>query len=310
MNDLNEIFSRATQGDLDTEIAAAGELLQKVAAEQGVDLTELSDEDVAELMTDLMPQVQAEKVASAAVPATESIPAETVTYADVAVELSKVAAAKGVELASLSREDYHAAFDAVATDMASPEYGTQKQAEEEAESKLAEADAIGRYMARSFMDEQEKIAASWQGVKDVLKGGIAKAKNLAAKTPGTVGRTLRGGEMREKARAAKSVSGIERLTDRAKAYGLARAAEAAKSKSLGKKVLIGAGGAGVAGGTAAIALGAKRHHDKQAGIEAEALELARDYLLENGIDPDTGDKVASDAAAERAAEILAEAGWL
>ncbi len=340
MNDLNEIFSRATQSDLDTEIAAAGELLQKVAYEQGVDLSSLSDDDVAELMMDLMPQVQGEKTAG-------YYTDETVTYADVAVELSKVAADNGVELTDLSREDYHAAFDAIAAEMASPDYVYVKQAEEEANSKLAEADAIGRYMARSYMDELEKISTLGR------EGPLTKAEEKMS--PGRLNRS-RVESAVGKRQPKPEVSGMARISrianegapstatrkqevqafaktrearDKVKKYLVDKigrpAGEAAHTlgRAMGATTrtgarrlggaTMGAGGLAAAGATAyglRKLLANNSDKEQRAGIEDEALELARDYLYENGIDPDTGDKVASDDAAELAAEILRANGWI
>ena len=51
MDDLTEIYADQEQGtDLDVELATAGQVLQKLAEEQGVDLDKLSDEDVADLL--------------------------------------------------------------------------------------------------------------------------------------------------------------------------------------------------------------------------------------------------------------------
>lgn len=319
MDNLNEIFSRATQSDLDTELAAAGELLQKVAEAEGIDLSQLSDDDVAELMVDLMPSKIAEEPEKGE-DKKASIP-EGLTFADVAVELSKAAAAEGVDLTQLSREDYHAAFDAVATRMASPEFASEKQAAEEAQAKLAEADALGRVMARAFMDEQAKIAEAGDGktVKE-MAAQTGKTKQLfghpetAKEKVEGVGRKIKekaqelGGKAMAKGRGVdEAVQGVgAKLLAKARLGGKGISANAARAAGYGT----GAAGLAAAGG---LAYGAKKLMEGDKGkrkrsLDEAALEMARNTLLENGIDPDSGEKIAEIEA--KAAEILKEAGWI
>jgi hypothetical protein len=334
MDDLNEIFERATDADLDTELAAAGELLQKIAQQEGVDLSELSDEDVAELMVDLLPKTAADEGEHKSAREEyeyrkrETKMASEITFADVAVELSKVAANEGIDLDGLSRGQYHELFDIVAESMQDPDYMENKLAQDEANAKLAEADALGRYMARAFMDEQEKIALTEEEkayhkmrMKMQMEG---KDKDIAAMDPSRhTARDARRAQAAERlervkqhanpinrARGAFSAAGEELKYQRNLAGkgvgGAAKALVETAKKHKGVAATLGAGGLLAAGGAA---YGAKKLMDKQS-FDEQALELARDYLLENGIDPDTGNKLASDYVAERAAEILAEAGWL
>jgi hypothetical protein len=331
MDNLNEIFSRATQSDLDTELAAAGELLQKVAEDQGIDLTQLSDDDVAELMVDLMPSKLAaeepekgetkehEKKETKAEEKKEdkgedkkaSIP-EGLTFADVAVELSKAAAAEGVDLSQLSREDYHAAFDAIATRMASPEFAVEKQAAEEAQAKIAEADALGRVMARAFMDEQAKVAASPlralpEGARQAIGKAVGAVKRQgAAAVEGAKGLPKQISEGAAGAKKKLEMGIAKRLEGPAKErLERSKSMVSTGAKAVGATAL---GGAGFAAGRASKDDGGKRKKSA-AEIEAAALELARNFLAENGIDPDTG-KQASDPDVEaRALEILKEAGY-
>lgn len=334
MDDMNEIFSSATQGDLDVELAAAGEMLQKIAEEQGVDLNELSDDDVAELMVDLMPKAASDGGYVAEAGQGSSIPGE-LTFADVAVELSKRASDEQIDLSSLSREDYHAAFNAVASSMTSPDYAYEKQAEAEATSKLAEADALGRFMARAFVDEQDKIAREIAvGTKpgladriDAISAPMDRPKTLADRSG--KGKTLAG--LRPESSREK-VEGVGRKLKNFSAEHAGRADEAVQrggaklisslpeglKKRLGsitagraRAAGYGAGAAGVAA-AGGLAYGAKKLYDrsKESSVEAEALELASNFLLENGIDPSTGEKVASSEAIERANEILRNAGWI
>ena len=222
MDDMNEIFSRATDADLDVELAAAGELLQKIAEQEGIDLSQLSDEDVAELMADLLPKTAADegehesaREESSENPKKkkkeEAKMASDVTFADVAVELNKVAANEGIDLDSLDRAQYHELFDIVAESMQDPEYMENKLAEDEANAKLAEADALGRYMARAFMDEQEKIAES-AAQKRKRMGYVEPATSATTKGAPLAGDRLenakRKAEALRKQRAAAPDSGL------------------------------------------------------------------------------------------------------
>lgn len=333
MDDMNEIFSRATDADLDVEMAAAGELLQKIAEQEGIDLSQLSDEDVAELMVDLLPKTAADEGEHESAreessedrkekkKKEEAKMASQITFADVAVELNKVAASEGIDLDALDRSEYHELFDIVAESMQDPEYMENKVAQDEATAKLAEADALGRYMARAFMDEQEKIAVSAglkakvyaEKARRFVMGIPGKARELEGRASTAVGRALRGGEGSEMSQARRrlGVTGSGPLTEAAdKMLPNELANQARTSKNIGRAA-IGAGAATLAagGGYAASRMGSDGK--KKKAFDEEALEMARGYLLENGIDPDTGDKLASDDdVAERAAEILAEAGWL
>jgi hypothetical protein len=322
MDDLNEIFERATDADLDTELAAAGELLQKIAQQEGVDLSELSDEDVAELMVDLLPKTAADEGEHKSAREEyeyrkrETKMASEITFADVAVELSKVAANEGIDLDGLSRGQYHELFDIVAESMQDPDYMENKLAQDEANAKLAEADALGRYMARAFMDEQQKIARAPKEVLDRIAAGeeLRTKRGVPPVPDKPMGAHAR--ELTAKAKQ-KLLAGVERVGGE-----VGNVVNRVSNRPLvhgGKKYLNprNVGAASLIAGTAAAAGGAKMLHDRfsegknKKSLDEQALEMARDYLLENGIDPDTGHKLASDDdVAQRAAEILAEAGWL
>lgn len=176
MNDLlNSLFA---ENGLDVEAVASHEVLDKIAADEGLDLSALSIEQVAGLIADLeggekvaekdnseeapvvVPQV-AEKTAAKETTMSDHV----VTVAQVAQELHKIAAASGVDLTTLSKEQYAAEFDKVAAAMQDPAY-LEKRAE--MEQKIAEADMLGRVMAASFHDQLSKLAGDmppWMGGK-------------------------------------------------------------------------------------------------------------------------------------------------
>jgi hypothetical protein len=143
-------------------------------------------------------------------------------------------------------------------------------------------------MARSFMDEQAKIA-----------NAPTAAAEAATKTL-----TEKGKEF-----LSRMSAGAGKKVDTALDY--------AKRNKAGLAV-----GAGTTAGGYMIGKGVGRYkqkkkmlaemdEEKNSSIEAAALEMARQALADNGIDPDTG-KVASeeDQVRIRALEILKEAGWV
>jgi len=385
MDNLTDIFDSETQDsseDLDVDLANAGMLLHKLAAEEGVDLSALSDADVADLLTDLLPGENAanygepqQKEASAM--DQNDVP-EQLTYADVAVELAKVASSNGIDLNEVSREEYHDAFTALSERMQDPSYFSEKVA---AEEKLAEAEAIGQRMALSFIEtlkeakgdeppgifessanygralrEHKGVQGTLGGISGAGLGGLGgaalgKAMGVRHGVPvgavlgalaggaggGALGYHVAKGERaaRERLNKTSGMSDTVRRGYHATEAAVRRGASTADSgvQSLGEKALKLVGGEGAAkaspalkrgvggaiGATGLAAAGgatyaAKKHMDKKSeeeAFEADAMDLARGILAENGIDPDTG-KVATyeDVVAERAMEILKEAGYL
>lgn len=346
MDDINELFKQATGADLDQEIAASSETLVKIAESENLDISSLSDKDVAELVVDLMPDnvkaaaarfLLGKKAEDEGEGDDKGKPAEAkkdekkdekdekgkeaglpaqLTFADVAQELSKQAAAENIDLSSLTREQYHSAFESVAAQMQSPQYAQEKAAADEMLAKKAEAEALGAAMAQSFLRELDKTARH-----DTLKDNAPQTgRTLHGHRPETtrekvegVGRKIRD--------MASGVAGKARAADEAVQSGGAKLIS--KLPDALKKHIKGvtAGGARAAGygalGTGAAALGAaaygaKRSLDKKS-LDEQALDLARATLIENGIDPDTGVKIASlevtPEVAEAAIALLKKANW-
>jgi hypothetical protein len=220
---------------------------------------------------------------------------DTVTFADVAVELGKYAAANGIDLGQVSREAYHEAFDRMSAAMVSPEFAAEKQAAAEMEAKLAEADVIGRQMARSFMDEQAKIATATTEVA----GAAAEAAKKTLTEKGKEFLARMGGHASDAAKWTGSQA--DKALDYAKAN---KAGLTAGGLATGGAYMVGKG-------VGRAKQKRKMEEEKNSSIEDAALEMARQALRDNGIDPDTG-KVASteDQVRIRALEILKEAGWV
>lgn len=309
--------------ELNEKIAAAGAILEKTASDEGVDLNDFSDEEIGELVGEIISEQ--DKVAS-----------QTITVADVAVELAKVAAAEGIDLDSISRDDYTQAFDALAEQLTDPDVYAQKvAAEQEQLAKIAEAEEAGRVMARAFTDELgtlDKLAkagvildASGNVIKSTLRQRAAASSAGKAVTKGTnAARSIRQriGDAAESAgrRTVHNVGGAtstvgkkikptsqrtENLRDRIFGAGW-NTMEGARNMSRGQaQAVTGALGTAGVGTVGAAGYGAKKVHDRRKAasneeFEAQALEIAQEYV----------DKLASDDAVyERAAEILAENGY-
>ena len=157
--------------DVDTQLAAAGEVLEKIAAEEGMDLSEYDEEDIGEMLMKISGLDDLEEY--------EDDYGDELTVADMAAELSKVAADEGIDLDELSREEQHDAFNWVAEQMSDPGYFEMSE-------KVAEADMLGRAMAQGFEDELglEKQAVDFRGMYErglrSLGGAASKAERKAA----------------------------------------------------------------------------------------------------------------------------------
>ncbi len=287
-----DIFDSAVRGqdDLDVDLANAGIILQKLAEEQGIDINALSDEDVAGLLTDLLPgernETQAEeptKEKESSAMTTPTTPTE-LTVADVSIELAKIAQAEGIDLNETSREEYSEAFSALAERMKDPGYYAAKTA---AAEKIAEAQMIGREMALSFIETLKQA----EGEEKKEEKEEKKEEKGEAKEAGA----------RQAFEALKGHAG--RLAGAAKGHA-GKAVEAAKAH---KRDAVMAGGGAAAG----LAAG-EVHGRSKKSFDEQVEERAREILLANGFNPETGEKVAEsgEAMVEAAAvELLKGKGF-
>lgn len=284
MEDFDSIFS--PPADTDTELANASAILNKIAADTGVDLNKLSEEDIAELLTDLLPP--STTTDTTPTPTKEAQMTTQLTTADVALELSKIASDDGIDMSKVSKEEYAEAFDALAARMSDPSYAQTKVAAEEEEAKLAEAYNQGARMADGFLDrlkqaeeekekeekkdkekdEKEKEASRYDGIVSRLKGTVKDhAKEIK-------------GQAAEKGRA---------LIGAVKEHG-------AKHKDKYMAGGAAAGGAAVGGG-AGYAAGSR----KKESADEIATKIAAKFLEDAGFNPETGEKVAAEDGLEELA---------
>ena len=153
-----------TQEDL--EKAASARLFAEAAAAEGIDLSELTEAQAEELYDFWANnEVEAEKAASANA-------------------FFEAAAAEGIDLNELTEDQVGELYEFWANGgeekVASAEDLLAEAAVKEASAKLAEAEYIGRYMARVYADELDKVADWKETAGNAARrvGGAFKADRL------------------------------------------------------------------------------------------------------------------------------------
>lgn len=146
---LNNQYHGITVEDL--EKAASVRLFEKAAAAEGINLNELSEAQVDELYSNYQQSSE-----------------ENTMNEEIFDLFEKQAAYEGVDLEALSDDELAYVFNNFVGNLESEleddvdydedDYGYDE--EEEAYEKLAEAEILGRHMARAYMDELEKEAES------------------------------------------------------------------------------------------------------------------------------------------------------
>lgn len=313
---LFEMF-QPSPADLDTQIEAAGLLVKQACDEQGVDIDNLSDAEVQGMLLTVMGKTAGDEAAAEVAEAPEG---EDVTVADVALEVSKRAAAEGFDLSSLSREQYDVVFQKVASEMTDPEAREKAAAEQAATAQYEGAklamQEFGELAADAFVERLNKLAEEDETPKgkaddkdkkpkkeDEDDEKLASAKEKVLGKLKNLGASASSGAKKLPGKADKGVQRVGEKTMNVIGAGAEKAHP--KTKRIAGGAALATGGAAGAGGALAL----KRHKEKKAEIEEEALKVARQTLLDNGIDPDTGAKLASSEVLDRAAEMLREAGY-
>jgi hypothetical protein len=309
----------ATQGvtSEDIEKAAAARLFEKTAAAEGIDLSSMNGAQQDELFGYFV-----DNVLPGMVNGDDSLGAKVASLdEDVKIALfEKQAAYEGVDLEALGEADLQNAYsyfhENLLPTMVAQDGDVVKVASDdthekvaEAQAKLAEAEILGRHMARAYHDESMKLAG----------------ERTQGRTDGprvfNVGPDGRHQQLNPIAVSEHRVPFGERAAQSARnAAGKVRAGV--------KKSPYLAAGTGVlaAGG---LAYGAKKLYDRRQAnkaqssaqikessapiLEAMAMQKAAEILEANGIDPYTGAyKEASidEIVDQRALEILAANGYL
>ncbi len=274
--------------DFETKLAAAGEILEKLAAERGMSVGDFTDEETMDLLSTIMgdggtgggdapvadPKTASETPSTPAAPAAPaaSVPTTKVAYTEALAEVMKIAQANNFDLNKVSAEELHKNVEQMQAIMSDPQYQEKQAAFKE---KVAEADALGRVMAHAYVDELGKIAST------------KTASPAATPTPTT-----------EPTLAEKKAAFVRELRERSKQAGEMPPQFAAHAK--GKK-----------DGEKDDKDGDKDEAEKKAAFEKAAALRASEVLIAEGINPATGSKFASEQ--ERvdagAALILQQKGY-
>lgn len=250
-----------TDGAEDIEKTAQAHLLQKLAAEGNVDISQFTPEELEQLVQELaaegydvgsmmQPNVQQPAQAPMGMPAVGQPPVMNATgqgrpFAPAQMQQPQIP--QGMPPQAMQGG-------------AQPPQDTAMQ--KEAQAKFEEADLLGRVMAHAYTDELEKIAAHrktagrFESAKGAVKGAINSAKNRA-------------GHMAERV-GSKAHSKLTEVGMKARHHKGAIAAGA------------GAGAAGFAAG---------RMSKEASAFEKLAEEHAAEILSATGYDPSTGQDV-------------------
>lgn len=187
----------------------------------------------------------------------------------------------GVGVDSLDQDTFNNSYNEF-LDMVANDIVADYQEEEEAYEKLAEAEILGRHMARAYMDEFEKEAGRMSDAADYVSDKARRSGEL-----------LSGKHVRSN---VKEVAGDEAgAMDKMKAYGriLAGKADNDAMTSEARKSL--ASQAGAAATAVGAGVGGKKMYDKRKEQSKEASMLeAQEYLIDQGINPFTGDWLTED----------------
>lgn len=328
---MSDILNTILDDGFDPRYVAAGDVLVKIAEDEGIDLDSISDEEISTMLTDIVSQEATGEGGEGGgegggEPGTET-GGETgegadmgkessITHGSVSRELVKIASSEGVDLSSLSQGEYDEVYNDLANAMATPGY-FQKQAA--AVEKLAEADAIGRAMAHSFDDELRKLADNGDGTTKEAMGGRAGhyAREAFRKATGKAGRAASqaAGAVRGaagKARAAESAAaggigkGVGKTeTGKKMTMAIAKRLKGTPAERLAKaRRIVGRGAAGAAAAGAAGA-GAGAYGAGKMSFDEDVMSTARQMLANAGINPDSGEKVAEDYEGNVAASAIA-----
>jgi hypothetical protein len=292
MSLLDQIEARGISLE-DLEKATAVRLFEKTAAAEGIDLNQLSENQVEDLFSHFTTPIHPTKEAS--------------TMNDEIVELfEKTAADEGIDLDDMSDEELAELYNHYVENVLPEQIEAADEYDKEAsvldaQEKLAEAEILGRHMARAYMTEIEKNAKtkeykpapySYQGAQGGARRAQTAERAPLRSGPDTIGgrRLLEDkgranatknrlielvtGKQERAAEVGKKMFGKE-ITDPAAVKRIERMAMA---KSVGKRV----GAAGLAGGLGYAGYRAMKK-ESSAEIEEQAYARAEEFVANGSI---------------------------
>lgn len=203
MSLLNHLANQGISQE-DLEQAAAVELFQKVASDEGIDLDAMSEDEIVNLydhfQENVLPALASSDV-EADVEAEVGQKIASLSEDDVVFLFHKQASAEGIDADDLVNVDdavlaqaFENFQEEILPHMAMNDWepvATEAAVKHaEASEKLAEADMLGRQMAASFYDELEKQASYAEAGKHVRN--IYDSVKGARKAPGYAGEAIKG----------------------------------------------------------------------------------------------------------------------
>ncbi len=229
----------------DLEKAASVRIVQKVASAEGIDLDQLSGAQLEELFAHFEQNVLSGLLGGEAQAAGVEEKIASLTQEQAFELFDKQASAEGLDLSGASDEQLGAAFEyfvehvlpvMAANDFEPVVPSAEKQAEvAEAQAKLAEADILGRQMARGYMDEMGKIATDAVPPSRQIGAAAPTLRERASAGARSAASAVHGGA----GRLGEFVSRGHLTGGKAKALGYGLGAAAIGGTALGAKKLLG-----------------------------------------------------------------------
>lgn len=210
MSLLSELEARGVTAE-DLEKAASVRYFEKAAAAEGVNLDELDEGQVEELYASFI-----HNTASTVDDHSKEASAMDNEIVDL---FEKTAAAEGIDLDAMDNDELAELYNHYVENVLPEQLGeTEKDAsEEEAYEKLAEAEILGRHMARAYMDEMDKEAAvsshpgRFEAMRQLKAQGMSTAEARA-----NVDAMMSAGATPETSRKAAVKAAKQRAKNRAK----------------------------------------------------------------------------------------------
>lgn len=250
MSLLEELEARGVTAE-DLEKAASVRLFEKAAAAEGVNLDDLDENQVEELyahfVSNTMSDADNTKEASA--------------MNDEIVDLfEKTAAAEGIDLDEMADHELaelynHYVENVLPEQIDEYEKAASYEMVDDAHEKLAEAEILGRHMARAYVDEMDKMGAAPAGTQNPERSQMGESEDFINKMKRRAA-GKKGAAVRADKKKAAEPKERKLLTDRGslRAYGdrlkeLATGHQAAERrtaervKALGRRDVTAVGGA-------------------------------------------------------------------
>jgi hypothetical protein len=298
---LAQVYGTNGGASEDLEKLAQAEMAQQMAAQEGIDLSQLSPEQIAALGQEVLgPEGQQQggegEITEETYAQAQEILTNPAQYDPAIVEQAQGIMAQ-VEQMQAAQQGGEPQGQPGAQPMGAPQGQAQAQpqmagqqaqpgqAEQvkiaEAQAKFEEADFLGRVMAHSFNQESEKIAAAKLGPGNLMGAAEHHVRSAGRAVKGAVESGLGHAKARLHPDSSSPLHHVGKAARHVGQHPTAYAAGAAGAAGLG---------AGYAAGS----------HTKEAtvnAIEKAAMVQAANILQQNGIDPATGQQLQPQAPA-------------